>query len=143
MTAHCYDWPRPAVTTDIVVLADRDSRPSILLIRRKDEPFAGYWALPGGFLEEDETLEACAARELREEAGIEAADLRLVGTYSEPRRDPRGRTVSVAFRMRVDAEAVEPKAGNDAAEARWFACDALPDLAFDHPRIIAEAIAAP
>ena len=139
---HCYDWPRPAVTTDIVVFAERQGRPSILLIRRKGEPFAGDWALPGGYLEEDETLEACAARELHEETGLETADLRLFGTFSEPGRDPRGRTVSVAFLTRVDAGAVEPRAGDDAAETRWFACDALPVLAFDHDRIIARAIAA-
>ena len=140
--AHCYDWPRPAVTTDIAVFAMRDGQLSILLIRRKGAPFAGDWALPGGFLDEDETLEACAARELREEAGLEAADLMLFGTYSEPGRDPRGRTVSVAFLTRVDAEKVEPRAGDDAAEVGWFACAALPVLAFDHDRIISEAIAA-
>jgi 8-oxo-dGTP diphosphatase len=139
---HCYDWPRPAVTTDIVVLATRDGVRSILLIRRKGAPFAGSWALPGGFLEPDETLAAGAARELREETGVTlAADaLGQVGAYGDPGRDPRGWTVSVAFRAEVDA--AEATAGDDAAEVGWFAVDALPALAFDHGRIIADALRA-
>ena len=132
---HCYDWPRPAVTTDIVVLRGDE----ILLIRRAHAPFEGSWALPGGFLDEDETLEACAARELMEETGVTSGALRLVGTYSEPDRDPRGRTVSVAFATHVAAD-TEAKAGHDAGEVGWFALDALPDLAFDHDRIIKDAL---
>lgn len=133
--AYCYEWPRPAVTTDIVVLRGDE----ILLIRRAHAPFEGSWALPGGFLDEDETLEACAARELMEETGVTCGALRLVGTYSEPDRDPRERTVSVAFATHVVAD-TEAKAGDDAGEAGWFALDALPDLAFDHDRIIKDAL---
>lgn len=145
MIRHCYDWPRPAVTTDIAVFSDRDGRASILLIQRRHNPFAGAWALPGGFLDEDETLEACAARELAEETGLVAGDLRLFGSYSDPARDPRGRTVSVAFWTRVGAGTgigAEATAGDDAAACRWFALEALPELAFDHDRIVANAISA-
>ena len=138
---HCYDWPRPAVTTDIAVFSERGGVASILLIQRGHEPFAGSWALPGGFLDEGETLEACAARELAEETGLVAGDLSLFGTYSDPGRDPRGRTISVAFWTRVRA-GVEAMAGDDAAACRWFALEDLPDLAFDHDRIVKDAIRA-
>ncbi|CAN5143045.1 hypothetical protein BH09PSE1_BH09PSE1_10130 [soil metagenome] len=142
MTRHCYDWPRPAVTTDIAVLAERDGRPSILLIQRKHDPFAGAWALPGGFLDEGETLEACAARELHEETGLTAGPLRLFGTYSTPGRDPRGWTITAAYLTRAGNASVEAQAGDDAADCRWFPLDALPALAFDHARIVADAVAA-
>jgi len=142
MTAHCYDWPRPSVTTDIVLLAAQEDGLSVLLIRRKGEPFAGQWALPGGFLDEGETLQACAARELEEETGVVAPDLTLVGAYGDPGRDPRGWTVSIAFRAQVAAADVAPVAGDDAAEVGWFMIDALPGLAFDHGRIVAEALRA-
>lgn len=141
MSRHCYDWPRPAVTTDIAVFSDRDGQASILLIQRRHEPFAGAWALPGGFLDEGETLEACAARELAEETGLVAGDLRLFGTYSDPDRDPRGRTISVGFWTRV-GPGVQASAGDDAAACRWFALEDLPELAFDHDRIVTDAIAA-
>ena len=138
---HCYDWPRPAVTTDIAVFSEQGGVASILLIQRGHEPFAGSWALPGGFLDEGETLEACAARELAEETGLVAGDLSLFGTYSDPGRDPRGRTISVAFWTRSRA-GVEAMAGDDAAACRWFALEDLPDLAFDHDRIVKDAIRA-
>lgn len=143
--SHTYDWPRPAVTTDIAVFSDRGGVASILLIRRGRDPFAGAWALPGGFLDEGETLAACAARELREETGLVAGDLRLFGTYSEPGRDPRGWTLSVGFWTLVETgkgAGLDAVAGDDARDCRWFALDSLPDLAFDHDRIIAEAVAA-
>jgi 8-oxo-dGTP diphosphatase len=139
---HCYDWARPAVTTDIAVFARQDGHPVILLIQRKHDPFAGAWALPGGFLDEGETLEACAARELREETGLVAGLLQLFGTYSAPGRDPRGWTVTAAYWTRAEEGSGEAQAGDDAADCRWFALDALPPLAFDHARIVAEAIVA-
>ena len=142
MPQHCYDYPRPSVTVDIVLLT-REPRPRVLLIRRKRDPFAGAWALPGGFIEMDETLEESARRELREETGIEAGELVQVYTFGDPGRDPRGRTISVAYRGHVDAEALRPVAADDAAEVGWFALDALPALAFDHARIIAMAAGSP
>jgi 8-oxo-dGTP diphosphatase len=132
----CYDFPRPSVTVDIAIVT-RQKRPRIVLIRRKKEPFAGAWALPGGFIEMDETLEESARRELREETGVAAAHLVQLGTYGDPGRDPRGRTITVAYLARVNARQVKPVAADDAAEVNWFAVDAPPALAFDHDRILA------
>src|SRR5436190_23675086 len=95
--SYCYDYPRPAVTVDLVLFAlDRDAL-KVLLIRRKHDPFAGCWAFPGGFIEMDETLQAAARRELEEETGVSfRGPLATLGVYAEPNRDPRGRTISVA-----------------------------------------------
>src|SRR3954447_13631069 len=104
---HCYDYPRPSVTVD-VVLATRESKPRVLLIRRKKDLFAGRWALPGGFIEMDETLDESARRELKEETGVEAGRLDVLGVYGDPGRDPRGRTISVAYLARVSAARLKP-----------------------------------
>jgi 8-oxo-dGTP diphosphatase len=111
----------------------------VLLVRRANEPYKGCWALPGGFMEMDETIEQCAVRELKEETGLAVApaEAALVGVFSAPGRDPRGRTVTVAYRVDVDEAA--PVAGDDAAEVRWWPLAALPPLAFDHAEIIAKA----
>ena len=138
MPQYCYDYPRPSVTVDIVLLT-REPTPRILLIRRKRDPFAGAWALPVGFIDMDETLEQSARRELREETGIDVGELVQLYTFGDPGRDPRGRTISVAYLGRVDAAALAPVAADDAAEVGWFALDALPALAFDHDRIIEKA----
>ncbi len=132
---YTYEYPRPMLTADCVVL---NGRGEILLVRRGNEPFKGCWALPGGFMEMDETIERCAVRELEEETGIkvEESDLRLTGVYSAPDRDPRGRTVTAAFR--VDCGTESAHAGDDAAEVRWWPLDALPPLAFDHARIVSD-----
>src|SRR5262249_17350665 len=98
----CYDYPRPAVTVDAVIVT-REERPRVLLIRRQHEPFAGMWALPGGFVDMDETLEASARRELEEESGVRVEALEQLHTFGDPGRDPRGRTVSVVYLGRVDA----------------------------------------
>jgi 8-oxo-dGTP diphosphatase len=135
---YTYDYPRPSVTVDIIVVTT-GSRPKVLLIRRKHDPFAGRWAIPGGFVEMDETLEASARRELREETGVETAELVQLHTFGDPGRDPRGRTISVVYLTRVDPGQVHPKAADDAAEAGWFALDELPELAFDHAEIVALA----
>ncbi len=133
-------WPRPALTVDVAVFV-RVAPLLVLLIQRAEPPFAGEWALPGGFVEEGETVASAAARELAEETGIEAGGLRLLGVYSAPGRDPRGWTVSVAYVHELDAE-LAVKGGDDAAAARWFAVDELPPLAFDHAQIVTEATAA-
>jgi len=133
-------WPRPALTVDVAVFVV--ARPLlVLLIQRAEPPFAGEWALPGGFVEEGETVAAAAARELLEETAIEAGDLRLLGVYSAPGRDPRGWTVSVAYVQELEVE-LPARGGDDAAAARWFGVDELPTLAFDHAQIVAEAIEA-
>lgn len=130
--------PRPALTVDLVVTT-REDPPRVLLIRRRHDPFAGRWALPGGFVDENEPLEDAARRELREETGIDAAELTQVGAFGDPGRDPRGWTVTVAYLAIVDPSIVQPMAGDDAAEAKWFPWDQLPDLAFDHDKILLAA----
>ncbi len=133
-------WPRPALTVDVAVFV-RGAPLLVLLIQRAEPPFAGEWALPGGFVEEGEIVAAAAARELAEETAIAAGDLTLLGVYSAPGRDPRGWTVSVAYVQELDTE-VAVRGGDDAAAARWFAVDELPPLAFDHAQIVREAMAA-
>lgn len=133
-------WPRPALTVDAVVLA-RTTPLRLLLIQRGEPPFAGAWALPGGFVEEGELVASAAARELAEETGIEARDLTLLGVYSAPGRDPRGWTVSLAYVLELERE-LAAAGGDDAAAARWFAVDQLPPLAFDHAQIVTDALAA-
>lgn len=135
---YCYEYPRPAVTVDVVIVT-REPKPRVLLIRRKHDPFAGTWAIPGGFVEMDESLEAAARRELREETGVEVAIVEQLHTFGEPGRDPRGRTISVAYLARVDAARVKPAAADDAAEVGWHPLDLLPPLAFDHDEILALA----
>jgi 8-oxo-dGTP diphosphatase len=135
-----YDYPRPALTADIVLLT-HESAPNVLLIRRKKPPYEGCWALPGGFVDEGETLEQAAHRELIEETGVAVESLEQLFTVGDPGRDPRGWTVSVAFIARVDASAVQPRAGDDAAEAGWHPLADLPEMAFDH-RMILNRVAA-
>jgi len=133
-----YDFPRPSVTVDIVVVTN-ETRPRVLLICRKKPPHQGTWALPGGFIEMEETLEASARRELAEETGVRTGKLVQLATFGDPGRDPRGRTISVVYLARVDASQVTPRAGDDAAEAGWFSLNRLPPLAFDHRDILARA----
>ena len=133
-----YDYPRPALTVDLVVLT-REVRPRVLLVRRKSPPFAGKWALPGGFVDENETLEAAARRELEEETGVSVAELNQMYTFGDPGRDPRGWTVSVAYLARVKSGDVRPRAADDAAGVGWFSLGRLPPLAFDHSLIVEKA----
>ena len=122
------------VTVDVVVITVTGK---LLLIRRANEPYAGLWALPGGFVEDDEDLPEAAARELNEETGLSfpAIKLRQAGAYGKPGRDPRFRTVSIVFIAQLEQEAVVAGA-DDAAEAQWFDIQALPPLAFDHDEIL-------
>src|SRR5438093_5511663 len=119
---YCYEYPRPALTADAIVLT-AEPRRRVLLIRRKHLPFANSWALPGGFVDQDEPLEAAARRELREETGLDVPTLEQVHTFGDPGRDPRGWTVSVAFGAIVDAAQVQPEAHDDAAEVAWYPLD--------------------
>ena len=124
-----------AVTVDAVIFYKKAELLKILLIRRKNEPFRNQWALPGGFLEEEEGLEEGAKRELEEETGLKIEKLQQVGAFGTPGRDPRGRTISIAFVGLMDYEA-KLKANDDAVDVKWFDKNDLPDLAFDHSEII-------
>ncbi len=130
------------VTVDTVAIAPSAAGVrSVLLIRRGHEPFAGSWALPGGFVDPDEDLEQAAGRELVEETGVTAPAMRQIGAFGDPGRDPRGRAISVAFLAVLDT-APAARAGDDAADARWFPIDRLPKrLAFDHAAILAAGLA--
>ena len=136
-------YERPSVTVDIVVVTRRAGEFQVLLIRRKNPPFAGHWALPGGFVEPNEPLEAAARRELWEETGAEPAHLEQLYTFGDPGRDPRGWTISIAYLALLvgeEAECRQPKAGSDASEVGWFDLREPPPLAFDHAQILARAV---
>ena len=136
--AYTYEYPRPAVTADCVVIT-RESEPKVLLVERGNEPYKGCWALPGGFMEMDETTEQCAIRELKEETGLDVREVRQIGAYSKVDRDPRGRNVCVAYLAIIDKPA-EVMGQDDAARAQWFPINALPSLAFDHEDIMRDAV---
>jgi 8-oxo-dGTP diphosphatase len=133
---YAYEFPRPAVTVDMVIVT-REAQRRVLLIRRKHEPFAGSWAIPGGFVDMDESLEAAARRELKEETGIEAGRIEQLAAFGDPDRDPRGRTISVVYLAEVSPKQVKPRAADDAAEVAWHSLSRPPALAFDHAAILA------
>ena len=138
---YTYAYPRPALTVDIVTFTLRESRLQALLIQRAEEPFAGMWALPGGFVRMEESLEDAANRELAEETGLKDIYLEQLYTYGDPQRDPRGRVVTVAYYALIPADApVRSAGGSDARQARWFPIDKLPPLAFDHAEILSYAL---
>lgn len=127
------------VTVDAVIFKVVKAETFVLLISRKNPPYQNQWALPGGFVENDEDLETAAKRELKEETGIEFTSCEQLYTFGKPDRDPRGRTISIAYVGFANASS-EPKAADDAKEAKWFNLKDLPELAFDHREIINFAI---
>ena len=133
--AFAYPYPRPSLTVD-VALVTREPFARILLIQRKADPFAGKWALPGGFVDENERLIDAARRELMEETGLDQTGLEQLHTFGDPGRDPRGWTVSIAYLARVSPDQLAPVAGDDAAAVGWFPLDGPPPLAFDHADIL-------
>ena len=137
---YSYKYPRPAVTADCVVMSeDHDGKRQVLLIKRKNPPYKGCWAFPGGFMEMDETLEQCALRELYEETGLKVAGKIVeLKSFSAIDRDPRGRCVTVAFLIEIPM--AEVHGSDDAVEARWWPLDNLPQLAFDHKEILHVAL---
>jgi 8-oxo-dGTP diphosphatase len=137
------DYPRPSVTVDLVIFTIAEDDLKVLLIRRGVEPFKGRWALPGGFVEIDESLEQAAARELQEEVGVTNLYLEQLYTFGDPKRDPRGRVISVAYFALVDAERQRIIAASDAADAAWcsvFDPELRARLAFDHKKILDTAV---
>jgi 8-oxo-dGTP diphosphatase len=139
--AHTYEYPRPALTVDCVVFGLDEEDLKVLLIQRDLEPFSGKWALPGGFVRMDESLENAARRELTEEAGVSNVFLEQLFTFGQVDRDPRGRVVTVAYYALVKLGDYAVKGASDARNAAWFAVDDVPLLAFDHDRILETAYA--
>lgn len=135
---YCYKYPHPAVTTDCVIFGFDGSELQVLLIERGIEPFKGKWAFPGGFLKMDETAREGALRELKEETSLENAYIEQFNTYSDPWRDPRERVITIAHYALVRKQ--EVKGGDDAAKAQWFPIDKVPQLAFDHDKILRDAM---
>lgn len=137
---YTYEYPRPSVTVDIVVFGyDGGKQLKLLLIQRGSEPFKGSWALPGGFVDMEETLEEAALRELEEETGVKDLFVEQLYTYGAIDRDPRGRVISVAYFALVNLQDHPAVASSDADKAEWFLLDELPELAFDHSEIISMA----
>jgi 8-oxo-dGTP diphosphatase len=141
MVRYTYDYPRPALTVDIVIFSVREENLQVLLVCRGEEPYAGMWALPGGFVHLDESLEEAAARELEEETGIRDAYLEQLYTYGDLQRDPRGRVVTVAYFALIAADKpICTEGGTDTTKASWFSIDQIPTLAFDHSEILSNAL---
>lgn len=137
---YVYDWPRPMVTVDAAVFAFDEGKAKLLLIQRKREPYQGYWALPGGFVEIEEDLPDAVARELAEETGLTDVSLEQLRAFGKPGRDPRGRTITVVYFGIVKENWQHVQGADDAAQAQWFDLDQLPPLAFDHAEIVRCAI---
>jgi 8-oxo-dGTP diphosphatase len=135
----CYEFPRPAVTVDIVLFHRFQSELEVLLIKRSNDPFKDFWAFPGGFVDENESLEDAAARELREETGLDSIKLKQIGAFGDPGRDPRGHTVSVVFAAVLSVRH-DARAADDASDAQWHSADRPPKLAFDHKKILKIAL---
>lgn len=134
-----YEYPHPAVATDCVIFTFDGAQLQVLLIERGVEPFKGKWALPGGFIKIDESASECARRELQEETGVSNCFLEQFHAYASPDRDPRERVISIAYYALVKQQQVE--GGDDAANAQWFYLKDVPQLAFDHDRILRDALA--
>ena len=135
-----YEHERPSVTVDCAVFALDDGDLKVILIQRALPPFEGKWALPGGFVRLDESLEEAARRELREETGIQQVYLEQLFTFGDPGRDPRGRVITVSYYALVNLAGHPVHATTDARDAAWFSVDDVPDLAFDHKRILLTAL---
>ncbi|RUL60002.1 NUDIX domain-containing protein [Prevotella koreensis] len=136
---YTYKYPHPAVTADCIVFACQNEKTQVLLIKRGSEPCKDMWALPGGFMNIDESAEEAAIRELKEETGIDVKEVTQVGAYSKVDRDPRERVITIAFYTVID-NPVKAVGQDDAKQAEWFTLDNLPTLAFDHSEILSAAI---
>ena len=140
---YTYEHPRPSVTVDMILFAFQNDELTVLLIRRTHDPYAGKWALPGGFVGEQEDLYDAALRELKEETNVSNVYLEQLYTFGQPHRDPRARVITVAYFALLSADEVAQQmihSGSDAGEARWWSIYSLPELAFDHARILEYAL---
>jgi 8-oxo-dGTP diphosphatase len=138
--SYTYEYPRPCVSVDCIVFRKADDRLKVLLIKRLNPPYQNKWALPGGFIDMDETLEQSAARELKEETGLDGIELSQLYAFGDPGRDPRARVITVTFFGFATGDVSGVKASDDAKEAGWFNVDELPELAFDHNNMIEMAL---
>jgi 8-oxo-dGTP diphosphatase len=134
--SYSYEYPHPAVTTDIAIFTIRQDELKVLLIKRAMAPYQGEWALPGGFVNLDESLEEGARRELEEETGVSGVYLEQLYTFGKPDRDPRERVITVAYYALIPTDTIEIRAATDAEGVSWFGMDELPELAFDHREIL-------
>src|SRR5258708_5181040 len=137
--AHGYDpskYERPSVTVDVVMMSVRQGDLQVLLIKRRAWPYEGMWAIPGGFVNPDESLETAAKRELREETALEDVYLEQLYTFGDPGRDPRTRVITVVYFALLDSERLQVRAADDAVDVGWFPVSNLPSLAFDHEKIL-------
>jgi len=136
------DYPQPSVTADLVIFTFKDNDLKVLLIKRGVEPFRNKWALPGGFVRIDESLEDAAKRELREETGVEEVYLEQLYTFGDLKRDPRGRVITVSYMALVDSSNIDIKASTDASEVKWVSAKKIDtmQLAFDHKKILKYAL---
>lgn len=133
-------FERPSVTVDVVIFSLVDNDLQVLLVKRKYPPFAGVWAIPGGFVRMEESLEDAAVRELAEETGVTDVYIEQLYTFGAPHRDPRTRVITVAYFALVPHDAIQHRPGDDAAETAWFSMFDLPELAFDHAQILSYAL---
>jgi 8-oxo-dGTP diphosphatase len=138
--AYCYEHERPAVTVDVAIFTILEGELKVLLVKRKNWPFEGMWAIPGGFIGMEESLEEAAARELEEETGVSDVYLEQLYTFGDPGRDPRTRVITVAYFALVSADQLHLRAASDAADVGWFSAYNLPPLAFDHDAILEYAL---
>ena len=137
---YTYKYPHPAVTADCVVFAHEGAEVYLLLVERKHDPCKGQWAFPGGFMNIDETADDAARRELMEETGLVVGEVHQVGAYTQVDRDPRERVITIAYYAEIDGRQTV-SGSDDAAQAQWFSVSQLPELAFDHARILKNAMA--
>lgn len=135
---YTYEYERPAISCDCILIYKEVSEYQVLLIQRRNEPYKDYWAFPGGFLEMDETLEQCAKRELQEETGIIMSKISFVCMADKIDRDPRGRVISGIFTAMIDKNSLHAKANDDAKAIKWFNISDLPYLAFDHNDLLSK-----
>jgi len=141
--AHHYDaskYDRPSVTVDVVILSLRQKDLQVLLVKRRSWPYEGMWAIPGGFVNMDESLETAAKRELQEETGVQDVYLEQLYTFGDPGRDPRTRVITVVYFALLDSERLQVRAASDAGDVGWFSVYSLPPLAFDHEKILQYAL---
>jgi len=133
-------YEKPSVTVDIVIFTIKDNELKVLLVKRNVEPFKNSWAIPGGFVKMSESLEEAAKRELAEETGIKDVYLEQLYTFGEPKRDPRGRVITVSYIALVNSDKISLQAATDVSDVKWFSVSKLPALAFDHKKILEYAL---